>query len=63
MPTNDIGIPDETRTLGEGEIFCQVIIENTHLHKIVEGPCTVFRNPCRMLLPLKANTTHDSRDA
>lgn len=37
------GVVDESKTLKEDEIFCQVSGDNK---KIITGKCIVFRNPC-----------------
>ncbi|KIJ51513.1 hypothetical protein M422DRAFT_44041 [Sphaerobolus stellatus SS14] len=41
-----MGIMDETGTLGESEVFCQIIEPKVGRSRIIEGECTVFRNPC-----------------
>ncbi|KAG0172617.1 hypothetical protein DFQ28_010182 [Apophysomyces sp. BC1034] len=44
-----IGILDETNTLQENEVFCQISDISTQRsinRKIITGDCIVFRNPC-----------------
>lgn len=47
-----LGILDETGTLEENEIFCQVSVNNNttgnggHRRKVITGECIIFRNPC-----------------
>ncbi|KAH8087827.1 RdRP-domain-containing protein [Cristinia sonorae] len=48
-----MGIPDETNSLKEGQIFVQVE-PPTKGSMVVQGPCTVYRNPCRTY-PLPQN--------
>lgn len=39
------GVADETDSLNEGEIFCQIHPPYQD-PQIITGPCTIYRNPC-----------------
>ncbi|KAI8145429.1 RNA dependent RNA polymerase-domain-containing protein [Fennellomyces sp. T-0311] len=42
-----LGIMDETGTLKEGEVFCQISgASSKGRHKVIQGETVVFRNPC-----------------
>ncbi|KAG0191239.1 hypothetical protein DFQ28_000680 [Apophysomyces sp. BC1034] len=43
-----LGVMDETNTLREGEVFCQISqnMQTTTKTSIITGECVVFRNPC-----------------
>ncbi|KAF7722345.1 hypothetical protein EC973_003435 [Apophysomyces ossiformis] len=43
-----LGVMDETRSLKEGEVFCQIsqASETAGKMTVIEGECVVFRNPC-----------------
>ncbi|KAI0337237.1 RdRP-domain-containing protein [Trametopsis cervina] len=40
-----MGIADETDSLNEGEIFCQIHPPGRN-PQCITGPCTIYRNPC-----------------
>ncbi|KAI9322600.1 RNA dependent RNA polymerase-domain-containing protein [Dichotomocladium elegans] len=43
-----LGVMDETKTLGEGQVFCQISMADGKgsSTKVIEGEVVVFRNPC-----------------
>lgn len=42
------GVVDETNSLAEGQVFCQIHPPDAE-PQIIKGRCTIYRNPCRKL--------------